>query len=96
MAFKLFDYACFGCDHEYEELVDAKDTNARCPECGHDNIPCLSVPKLGMFSMMDQTQRTEHLKQRSAKHTQTLVDKNPEKWGNAGLERRTRKIRNLK
>ncbi len=93
MGYKLHDFECKNCGREWEDLIDVGTATIECQGCKEQVPPCLSVPKLGMFSMMDQTQTTESLKKRSREHTQKqIIDKSPEKWGAEGRRRRTKKI----
>lgn len=85
MGFKLYDFYCHDCEREFEELVETRD-DIKCPKCGSPCSITTSVPKLGSYSMMDSSQRTAHLKERSRKHSMKEIKKNAEKFGELGKQ----------
>ena len=93
MAWVTHDFECKKCTHIFEELyVRADRKKVKCPECGSRSLrQVLSAPALASFSMMDATQKREHLKKRSADHTQKQIDSEPERFGAASMARRTKK-----
>lgn len=95
MAYVTHDFECAGCGLVFEEMYKRDERGAvECPHCGGQELSqLLSTPNIAAFSLMDQDGRRQHLLERSAKHTQGLVDKDPEKFpGGEGLKRRTKKI----
>ncbi len=95
MAWIAHDFECDFCGHIFEELYrrDERDDIA-CPECASRTlVQLLAAPNIASFSLLDQDGRRQHLLERSAKHTQGLIDKEPEKFPDKiGIERRTKKI----
>jgi hypothetical protein len=92
MGYKLFEFSCVSCGTVWEDLVERQEKHedyaSPCPECGGSSRPCLSVPKLAMFSLMSKDDQAAHLKKRSADHTQKqIIEKEPEKFGDLGKQR---------
>lgn len=90
MGFKLYDFECPSCSNSFEELVDSGSSTCPCPVCGTEAIRTLSIPKLGLFSMADQSRRSEILRKRSEEHTLKELRKEPEKFGDEGIRRARR------
>ena len=94
MAWVTHDFECQDCGFEFEEMYKRDEFDQiECLECSGKNLKkLLSSPGLGTFSMMNADQQRQSMINRSAKHTQKLIDKEPEKIKHgAGIERRTRK-----
>ena len=95
MAYMIRDFECVECGHVFEEMYDTDEEDLiRCAQCNSPIlVRCLSTPNIAAFSLLDENGRKESLLKRSAKHTQKLVDQEPEKFkGNAGIDRRTKKV----
>lgn len=94
MAWVSHDFDCLDCEHVFEEMYRRHQRfDVACPECGSKRLTQLiSAPNLAMFSIKSPEEKRESLKQRSAKHTQKQLDKEPERWGAQGIARRTKKI----
>ncbi len=94
MAWVRHDFECKKCKHVFDELyIRSERKKVECPECGSKSLKQLiSAPGIASFSMMSPEQKRDHLKKRSADHTQKLIDKEPEKWGQEGIARRSKKI----
>lgn len=94
MAYKSHDFLCEDCGHEFEEFYKKSERDQlRCPKCGSAELKTLiSTANVATFSIMSPEMQRHSLMERSAKHTQKEIDKNPEKFGGAGLARRTKKI----
>lgn len=94
MAWVKNDFECRECGVVFEELYKRSEEAAVvCIDCGSNNIAkLLCAPALQTFSIMSPDQKRQHLLKRSAKHTQQQLDKEPEKYGAQGIERRTKKI----
>lgn len=94
MVWRTDDFECLDCGHIFEELYKREDQDEiTCAECDSTHVEkLLTAPGLATFSLMDGDGRRQHLLERSAKHTQKLIDQEPEKFkGGAGIERRTKK-----
>jgi putative FmdB family regulatory protein len=94
MAWVTHDFECLDCLYVFEEMYKRSERDElECPECGSQNLKqWLSAPNLDTFSMMSAEQRVHSMKKRSADHTQKQIDKEPERWGEQGLARRSKKI----
>lgn len=94
MAWVTHDFQCDDCSHVFEEMYKRSEREqVQCPVCrSWDLTQLLSAPRLQSFSMLTPAQKRESLKRRSAEHTQRQIDKEPEKWGEAGLARRSKKV----
>lgn len=69
MGWKVKDFVCQDCGHEWEELYKDGE-EIECPNCGSSDTQAqLSAPGLGTFSMADSQGRKEMLKKRSEEHT---------------------------
>lgn len=96
MVWRVDNFQCKDCDFVFEELYE-DILEVFCLMCKSTDIEKqLSMPNLGSFSMMSPEMQRDSLMKRSAKHTQSEVDKTPEKWGAEGIKRATKKIRNKK
>jgi hypothetical protein len=92
MGYKLVDLKCQKCENEWEDLV-SQDEGSLCPKCTEPGtVTTNMVINMGAYSMLTPEMRRESLKKRSDKHTQKHIDATPEKWGDAGIERRSKKI----
>ncbi len=94
MAWKTHEFQCSRCGHEFEEFYH---TDSRplleCPACFcMDLVVLCSASNLATFSMMSGEQQIAHMKKRSSDHTQKQIDKEPERWGDEGMARRSKKI----
>jgi putative FmdB family regulatory protein len=91
---KSDDFECGNCGAVFDEMYKADRMNeVQCPECGSfDLAKLLAAPRLNAFSMMSPEHQRDSLMRRSRKHTQKEVDKEPERWGAAGVARSSRKI----
>lgn len=75
MGWKVKDFECQNCGHEWEELYKDGE-EIECPKCGSSNTKTkLSAPGLGTFSMADAEGRKQILKKRSEEHTKTKAMK---------------------
>lgn len=71
MGWILQGYTC-QCGNEYEELKDRKDDQQQeCPRCGWVNKPALGG-KVAAYSAMSREFQTDHMKNRSLKHSAKL------------------------
>jgi hypothetical protein len=78
---------------EVPEIENVSLEDVECPECGSKELKQLiSSPNLATFSMMSPEEKVASMKRRSAEHTQKQIDKEPERWGKAGIDRRTKKV----
>lgn len=83
------DFVCSDCGHMFDDIFDSREENLQveCPHCGSMNTEMLlSVPNVGAFSAASPERQREILAQRSAKHTAKEVLKEPERWGQTGIE----------
>jgi len=94
MAWITHEFRCKECGEEFEVFYKREERDAVvCRVCGAADLQfLLSAPNIATFSIMSPEQKRDHLKQRSAKHTQRELDKEPERWGVDGIVRRTKKI----
>ena len=95
MAWIKHDFECLDCELIFDELYKrAERDEVECPDCESRNLKqLLSAPNIASFSLLDTDGRRQSLLERSAKHTQGLIDKEPEKFPDKiGIERRTKKI----
>ena len=84
--FKLFSFECKKCEEIWEDLV--KEKESPCPICETiSKTTVITVPNLGKFSMASPEEKKRILKKRSEEHTTKEVRKEPERWGQAGIER---------
>jgi len=94
MAWVTHDFECI-CGHVFTELYQRSERkDVLCAECGGGELTqLLCAPAIASFSIMDTDGRRQHLLERSAKHTQGLIDKEPEKFKDGvGIARRTKKV----
>lgn len=69
MGWKVKNFECQDCGHEWEELFKDGDEIV-CPECESKNTKALlSAPGLGRFSMADADGKKDILRKRSEEHT---------------------------
>lgn len=75
MGWKVRDFVCKDCGHEFETLYKEGE-EVECPECDSTNTEAqFSPPQLGRYSMNSQEGRAEILKKRSADHTKKVAMK---------------------
>lgn len=87
MGWKVDDFICLDCGHEFEELYKDGEELV-CASCSSSNLEKkLSMPGIGAFSAMPIERRAETLKKRSEEHTAKEIAKEPERFGEAGVER---------
>lgn len=94
MAWVKHDFQCTECELEFEEFyMRSQRDDVECPECGCKELKQLiSAPNIAAFSLKDAEGRRQSLMKRSREHTQKELDKEPERFGQHGIERRTKKI----
>lgn len=94
MAWLTNDFKCEECGLIYEDTYKrGTESELECPRCGSDQLDrLLSFPNLDTMSAMTPEQRIQIMKKRSTEHTQKQIDAEPERWGEAGFARRTKKI----
>ncbi len=94
MAWKKDDFECSSCGNIFEELYKKDEIDdVYCLSCGCPEVTkLLSCPNMQMMSAMTPEQQRETMMRRSAEHTQKQIDKEPERWGDAGMARRSKKI----
>lgn len=89
------DFECQECGLEFEETYKSSDRDQlECPNCACKELKViiLTAPAIGAFSAKNAEAQRESLMKRSAEDTQKQVDKEPERWGQQGIARRTKKI----
>lgn len=73
MGWKVKDFECQDCGHEWEELYKDGEVIV-CPECGSENTKqTVSAPGIATYSMASPQQRNEILRKRSEAHTKKKV-----------------------
>lgn len=76
MGWIIRDFECTRCGHGWEDMVDTKDQTCTCPECGRKKVKYVLGPTgIAAYSIMDQDRRTEHMKDRSFKHSMEMAAK---------------------
>lgn len=88
------DFQCLDCELEFEETFKSSERDqVECPHCFSRNLKViiLTAPAIGAFSAKSAEAQRESLMKRSAEDTQKQVDKEPERWGQQGIARRTKK-----
>ena len=83
--FKLWEFNCENCSNVWEDLVEEKESS--CPECKQLSTTTSLSINLGAFSMLSPAAKAESLKRRSAEHTHRELKKEPERFGQAGIDR---------
>lgn len=69
MGWKVKDFECQDCGHEWEELYKDGEEIV-CPECGSSKVePLVCAPGLGTFTMADADGKKNILRKRSEEHT---------------------------
>ncbi len=94
MAWIIHDFECKKCQCIFEEMYKTADRKKiKCPNCGSRSLKqVLTAANIAAFSIMSPEMKREHLKKRSADHTQKQIDKEPERWGSHGMARCSKKI----
>lgn len=67
MRYKMYDFKCLRCGHEFEALVRPDDEWEECPECRDKAEKVIGMSNLGFMNQYEK--RTEALKKRSYEHT---------------------------
>lgn len=70
MGYKLKDFGCKGCGHEWEELLWNEEVPSNCPKCNSDNVSSiLTATGIAAYSIRDKDAQWAVLRKRSEDHT---------------------------
>lgn len=76
MAWKIFDFECSECGHQFEDMVKGETDHTECSECGYKKASkVFSGCAIASYSIMSPEFRNEHLKKRSSDHTKKYKKK---------------------
>lgn len=86
MGFKLFDFQCNQCQHEFEELEDETGL-VKCNNCGSFNTTkVISAPNLNTMNLLSKEEYKAKLKKRSLDHTKKMMKQEGERYGVKGVK----------